>query len=134
MIKKLVLTLAAACSCAMAADDWVEIATGGGRAFSVKASTVRLGNNDSGVPVVLATGRITYADSGKIEANMWYVPLSHCKAKQGNMGITDVNGNFQTSIDFVFGLGSVGSQIAETLCSVADGLNKTGKSKPNSNT
>lgn len=130
MKKFLISTLLCLCNISYA-DEWVEITSAKNKTYSVKATSIQIGKNDSNVPVVISTGKINYLDTGKIEAYMWYVPLSHCNAKQGTMGITDVLGNYQAGVEFVFGLGTVGSQIAQTLCAVSETLGTQNKSKIN---
>lgn len=130
-MKKIIFTLCLFLSGMAYADEWVEVASANSKTYSVKPSTVKITNNDGGVKVIMAVGRIVNTDTKKIEASIWYVPLSHCAMQRGNMGITDVMGNFQTEVPFVFGLGTTGSQIAETLCVVANNIGNPEKPKTN---
>jgi hypothetical protein len=129
MIKKILFVSAMLWSSIVYSEEWIDITSSSISTFSVKPSTVKLATNDGGVKVVMAVGRVISNDTKKIEASMWYVPLSHCAMQRGSLGITDLVGNFQTEVQFVFGLGTTGSQIAEVLCNAADNLSKTGKPK-----
>lgn len=100
-----------------AEEDWINIVSSPQSVFSIKVGSLRIANNDSGQKVVAAVGRVTNKTSSKIEPAQWYVTLDHCKMQRGNLVITDVVGNFLSETQFVFKLGTVGSEIAEFLCS-----------------
>ena len=123
-MKKLIAITCMLFCTAVLAQEWVEITKSRISVYSIKANSARIATNDSGVKVILATGRITTIETEKIEAAMWYVPVDHCLRQRGTLVSTDVVGNFIGETQFVVGLGNVASVIAEIMCLSVDSINK----------
>jgi len=102
-------------------DLWITLATSTatGTSYSVLKESGQFNKNDNGVPVYVVTGR-TVDKNGDISALMWYVKLEQCVAGKGHLTTTDPLGNFVVGTQYAFGMGTVASQIAETLCNVAE--------------
>jgi hypothetical protein len=124
-MKKLITLLAttlalSAYALPKAEDLWVSAATAAdGTDYSVLKGSAGVTKNDNGLPVVAVRGRIVKSN-GDITPQMWYVPLDDCLRGQGTFVIMDANGAYQGNSQFAFSGGTIGSMIAEVLCTVAE--------------
>jgi hypothetical protein len=124
-MKKLIVALMLAASSVMAhSQEWVTLSKAGSTTYDGLVGSVKVIENDGNVKVVVVTGRVSDSATNKITGEMWYVTVSHCRAKQGALVSLDLLGKFKYDNTFVFGMGSVASAIAEIVCNV--GLNPKG--------
>lgn len=116
MLKKLVAVMAMSLATAAYAQKWVDVSKTDNTLFSIQAGSLRYINTDGGKPAIVVVGRTTDLKKSQIEVVMWYVLVSDCLASRGKLVATDIDGKFMTDYSFVFGLGSSGAVIAETIC------------------
>lgn len=100
------------------AQSWVKITESDANTFFVQSGSVRVGENDSGVKVIIGNGKSVVNSTGRITGVQWYVPMSHCVQKRGKLVVTDTVGKYLSENDFIYGLGNIASAIAEILCDV----------------
>lgn len=116
MLKKLAVLLALATATIGYAQQWIDISKTQNHLFSAQAGSLRYITTDGGRPVIAIVGRITDLKNDQMQAVIWYVSVADCMASRGKLVVTDVDGKFLNDHAFVFGLGSAGSVIAETIC------------------
>lgn len=112
------LLVVAACSSAMADDNWV--VTGAseerGTEFSIKKESGLITKNKAGDDIFVVVGRVTYKKTTKIDLEKWYVKYSDCINKQGQLVTLSLGGDYLYENDFVFNAGSIASANAEFIC------------------
>ena len=120
---KLIHAVLLACSMAltfpvMASDQWVEVAASeNGGVFSVQRGSLRITKTQSGIDIVIVTGRQYSVKKDKITLHRWYVTKSDCRRKQGTLAIVGLNtGEVTGSADFAEGAENVSTGIATFLC------------------
>lgn len=125
MLKKLLVMLALAATTVAYAQQWVDVSKTQSHLFSIQAGSLRYITTDGGKPVIVVVGRITELKNTQHSAVLWYVSVADCMAGGGKLVVNDVDGKFLNDHSFVFGLGSAGAVIAETICRA--GLESTGR-------
>lgn len=68
---------------------------------------------------IIAIGRIIDSNSQQVIAEQWFVTANACISKRGYLMTLDFDGKLKHRNEFVFGLGTVASDIAEVMCTVA---------------
>ncbi len=74
--------------------------------------------------MVLGVGKASNSKTNTHVGELWYVTAQHCAQGRGLLVTLDPSGSYKHENDFVNGLGTVASTIAETLCTVARNANK----------
>jgi len=123
--------LVAACSSVVAADDdeWIEYATTPTDKFYLKKGTGEVINNKSGEEVFMAIHKNLDMKKKEISFRKVYVRQKDCESGAGKVVFLYVGGNFDDEVDFVLGGGSVGSTLAEYLCSTYESVKREEQEK-----
>ena len=98
-------------------DLWSRVTFSDISDISVKTdsfATTKLPNGQDGF---LMTGRSIDKKTKKITLVNWSIAKQDCIKKQGTLNTFDINGKYSYDNNFVFGAGSMGSIVAETICS-----------------
>ena len=119
MRKFVCAALLAACVPAMAAEEWVEVASTPDTAWAIKPGSFSQGVTDGKRPMAYVIGRFSDKSRNRVDINRWYVLLSDCNREMGELVTLDLKGAFLFSNDFAFGAGNIASKIAETICQVS---------------
>lgn len=109
------LFLIALCSSAMA-QEWIRVSTSDETDYDILAGSLNVIMNKSGEEVAVVTGKERNKKTKNIVLEKVYVRTDHCLKKQGKGVVLDLDGNYKYEYDFIFGAGSVGTTIAETIC------------------
>lgn len=102
---------------AIAAEDWIVIASTDAMLWEGQARSLHAAKNNGGQDVVVASGRVIDKASKSIQFERWYVTISACRIGSGKLVTTDLAGTFQFENDFVLKGGNVASSLADMLCS-----------------
>ena len=97
-------------------QDWINITSNDTTRYDGRAGTRLLGKTKAGTPMVIAQGRVFNTIEKSYSYQKWYVSLADCKAGYGKLIVLKLDGEFYLETDFVENGGSVGSAIAEMLC------------------
>lgn len=116
MLKKLVVLLALATATVGYAQQWIDVSKTQSYLFSIQAGSLRYITTDAKKPVIAVVGRITDLKTTQADPVIWYVSVADCLGNRGKLVATDISGKFLNDYDFVYGLGSAGSVIAESIC------------------
>jgi len=100
------------------AQEWVPLSQSGDISYEILAGSIRVikAEKDS---VVVGTGRVVTLTDNTITAELWAVPIAHCRVKRGVLVVLDVLGEVKSRHSFVYGLGTVAADVAEIMCRVA---------------
>lgn len=114
------LVLLAACSFAMADDDWIRVGLSEELKieYSIKKKSGEITKNKAGDDIYVVVGRVLHKKTKKIELEKWYVKYSDCLNKQGQIVTLSLGGDYRYENDFVFNAGSIASASAEFICGV----------------
>ena len=99
---------------------WTQIGATKLSTFDVKDGSLRNGKTKGGDAFVSIIVRMTSKDDDRIDVSERYVKTSDCANERGALVTLDLEGKFQFKNDFVFGLGTVASSIAEYVCNSAN--------------
>jgi hypothetical protein len=114
------LSLSSAFAVSGADDAWVQVASeDNGTSYDILKGSVNITKNENDIFVVAGRSRIVAPDHS-VMPQIWIVPLSHCDAGKGSLFIANLSGKLQGTSQFAFGTGTVGADIAEVLCTVAE--------------
>lgn len=128
MKKLFAALLAAAVISVTAAEEWIRIANNDEYVYEIKRASVEASQTDKGTKVYMAIGRVIAVDTKKISGAIWYVSIDHCRLQRGKFVVLDVSGEYKSDHDFIFGLGTIASTLAETICLAAAPKNKSNSS------
>ena len=123
-MKILAATLIACASISVNAQEWIKVAEGNSITYSIQAGSVEIAKTRRGDTMVVGTGKASNATTNKHIGELWYVKAKDCVLGRGKLVTLDPSGEFKHENDFVNGLGTVASTIAEVLCSVAVSMSK----------
>lgn len=104
------------CSLALAqSGDWIEFdERGTGNSTAVLKGSLEETTTRGGERIVIVTTRQRL--QGQVFLNRAYVTLKDCVQRQGFLRFVDMQGVYQFEHPFVFGDGSIGSAVAEGIC------------------
>ena len=97
-------------------DMWARITFSDNSDISVKTDSLAKAKLSNGQDGFLMTGRNIDKKTKKITLVNWTISKQDCIKKQGTLNTFDINGKYSYDNNFVFGAGSMGSIIAETIC------------------
>lgn len=87
--------------------------------FEGKTNSYELTNTRKGTRIAKIIVRQVDPVSHQISIYQRYVSLNDCKRKRGKIVAVDMDNNYKFENDFIIGGGSIGSSVAETICSIA---------------
>ena len=119
-MKKLFIFIAISFSVSAYADDWIkltETADKSAEYYGLKNSYA-LRTNKKGEEIVVWTEKQNDRQTSIITIGKLYVRTKDCQAKQGKAVSVNLDGDFLSDFDFIFGAGSVGAFRAEMLCDI----------------
>lgn len=100
-------------------SQWIDYGVGEGMDYQLKKGSFRFDQDTSGVALAVALGRVVHQNINRIDALQFYVRAEECLVERGTLAMTDVNGSVVAQVEFMFDTGTIASNIAETICSVA---------------
>ncbi len=125
MKTKISIAILIACASISAySQDWIKVAKGDSITYSIQSGSVEIAKTRGGDLMVVGTGKSSNSITNTHIGELWYVTAKHCALGRGKLVTLDPAGEFKYDNDFVSGLGTVASTIAETLCTVARSENK----------
>lgn len=99
------------------AQDWIPIAKGSDTSFFFKRGTYYTGTyrqeNTIGVTYKKSSSRDSTTEAGRV-----FVRYRDCDQKQGNIYFANLEGYVRGDTEFIFGLGTLASRMAEELCQI----------------
>lgn len=109
-------------------DLWTAVAKdSNGIAYFILNGSLKVVES-SGTQLVVVTGRAVDTNNEPVGL-YWYVPMQHCDSGKGIIGTADLRGNTLFQSDFVFGIGTVASFVAEVMCKAVDDTKNVDKQK-----
>ena len=115
----LVLLMGCASNASAQQSEWVQISKNRETVWEGRVGTFSLGKNDAGEPMAWLMIRARDLNGARITFERDYVTLQDCVVGYGKLVTLDLRGRYLYDNDFVFGGGSVGARIAETICGMA---------------
>ncbi|MGY3172388.1 hypothetical protein ACVWYU_001765 [Pseudomonas sp. TE12234] len=100
-------------------SQWIDYGIGEGMSYQLKKGSFRFDQDTTGVALAVALGRVVHQNTNKINALQFYVRAAECVQERGTLAMTDVNGAIVAQVEFMFDAGTIASNIAETICTVA---------------
>ena len=97
----------------------VSSSKGGNEIYAVRNGSFTLTKNNSGEVIFGVIGRKSLISEKTSEVYKWYVTPRGCLEEAGMITVLDITGKYLYNSGFVFGQGTVGADVAETICSVA---------------
>lgn len=104
------------CTQAIAQNDWVSIGGTADVAYHIKAGSLETTLTKAKVPIAVVVCRTTRKSTQEVIVYKWYVTLSDCERKMGQLVSLGVDGAFRFENEFVFSAGNMSSDIAESIC------------------
>lgn len=115
---------------ASAEPSWINLGESkGGLKWEAKPGSFELSKNRNNVAVAVLAGRVINAETAEIQLYKWYVSATDCKNKMGKLVSLSISGEFLFDSDFMYGSGSVASNIGEFICGVVDHNSKKASGK-----
>jgi hypothetical protein len=100
-----------------AENNWHQIAINEKSEIALKVDSFTLVKTKSGEDAIMVTGRNIDQKSKKIALVTWSVTKNDCAKQQGKLTTINIDGKDSYDNNFVFGSGSLGSIISESICS-----------------
>jgi len=101
-------------------QEWIKVAQNDNNVtYSILSKSVKIEKTRNGEFMVIGVGKTSNLVKNTHIGELWYVTAKHCALGLGKLVTLDTAGEFKYENDFVNGLGTVASNIAETLCAVA---------------
>jgi hypothetical protein len=98
---------------------WVQIADNNIAKYYLKDYSIKFSKNDAGIPIVFGIGMRVGKDKSR-QVFQYYVKTAACTNEYGVVYWATTEGVYVGEADFAFKQGTVGSNIAEGLCSALD--------------
>jgi hypothetical protein len=95
-----------------------------------RKGTVKRMTNDGGERVTSVVGQWIDKRTKKIDLLRFYVTDDDCAAGFGLVTLVDMQGKYVTSSDMALGGESIGSHLADVICSVRETSSPTPQSQP----
>lgn len=130
-MKRLLVFLALMSALITYASDWVELTgnSDSSKQWQGLKNSYELRLNKNGDEIVVWTEKEDNKITRKITIQKLYVKTSDCIKKQGKAVVVNMDGDFRYEYDFIFGVETVGSFRAETLCNIYLGQAARAKGK-----
>lgn len=110
--------------------DWISLGeSNGGLKWEAMPGSFEFSKNRNKSSIAVIAGRVVNSKTTDIQLYKWYVSTADCSKKMGKLVSLGVDGEYQFDSDFMYGSGSVASNIAEFICAVADNSIKKSKGK-----
>lgn len=100
-----------------AENNWHQIAINEKSEIALKVDSFTLAKTKSGEDAIVVTGRNIDQKSKKVALVTWSVTKNDCAKQQGKLTTINIDGKDSYDNNFVFGSGSLGSIISESICS-----------------
>lgn len=100
-----------------AENNWHQIAINDKSEIALKVDSFTMAKTQNGEDAIMVTGRNIDQKSKKVALVTWSVTKNDCKKQQGKLTTINIDGKDSYDNNFVFGSGSLGSIISESICS-----------------
>lgn len=101
-------------------SDWVAIVSSSDNSmlYSGKKGSFELTSTKGEIPIAVLLGQTENKKNKSITYNKWYVSTSDCERGLGKIVFLKISGDFDFEVDYVSKGDSVGSSIADAICTV----------------
>ena len=102
-------------------DEWITVGRTDQMTWHVRSGSLTVTEMQGNVPVVMVVGRITVHETSRITLYKWYVSVSDCERRMGQVVALTIGGEYRYKKDFVYGNSTAASGLAQYLCTLYEG-------------